>query len=191
MQRTYYMKIYTRKGDEGKTSLFGGGQYLKDDIRIEAYGTLDELNSFMGALMDNLPTEIDPSPLQSIQNQLFSISANLATAATASLPMDPIAPNDIQQIESYIDTMSDHVEPLKYFLLPGGHPVVSKAHICRTVCRRAERRLVSLNAQEAIRDPNLLAYINRVSDFFFAFARFSAKVLHVEEVHWKGRDQIG
>ncbi len=185
------MKIYTRKGDQGKTSLFGGGEYLKDDIRIEAYGTIDELNSFMGALMDSLTGSIDKSPLQKIQNQLFSISANLATASSAPLPMDPVDDDDIHQIERYIDEMTNNLEPLKYFLLPGGHPVVSNAHICRTVCRRAERRLVSLDAQESIRDPNLLAYINRVSDFFFAFARFTANVLHVEEVHWKGRDQNG
>lgn len=185
------MKIYTRKGDKGKTSLFGGGEYLKDDIRIEAYGTIDELNSFMGALIDSLPPSIDKSSLQEIQNQLFSISANLATASEAQLPMDTVEDIDIQRVEVYIDEMSGSLEPLKYFLLPGGHPVISNAHICRTVCRRAERRLVSLDAQEPIRDPNLLAYINRISDFFFAFARFTANMLHVEEVHWKGRDQNG
>lgn len=185
------MKIYTRKGDKGKTSLFGGGEYLKDDIRIEAYGTIDELNSFLGALMDSLPPSIDKSTLSGIQNQLFSISANLATAYEAPLPMDTVDDNDIRRIEEYIDEMSSGLPPLKYFLLPGGHPVISNAHICRTVCRRAERRLVSLDGQQPIRDPNLLPYINRVSDFLFAFARFSAKTLDVEEVHWKGRDQNG
>ena len=183
------MKIYTRKGDQGRTSLFGGGDYRKDDIRIEAYGTIDELNSFIGALADAVPAEIDTSSLFLIQNALFDIGANLATKQDCDLPMDTISESDIHTIEGYIDMMSGDLEPLRHFLLPGGHPIISKAHICRTICRRAERRLVSLDGIDALRDKNLLPYINRISDFFFVFGRFIAKRLNIQELHWKGRDQ--
>ena len=175
------MKIYTKKGDKGTTSLFGGGVFKKDYVRIEAYGTLDELNAHIGHLRDL--TEIQIPALTSIQNQLFNIGANLATKPGAKLPFPDLDKSIIAALELEIDQMEESLEALTNFILPGGHPQVSWCHICRTVCRRAERRLVTLANEEEI-DQVAIIYLNRLSDYLFVLARTIASRLGVKEVLW-------
>jgi cob(I)alamin adenosyltransferase len=181
------MKIYTKKGDKGTTSLFGGGIYRKDHIRIEAYGTLDELNSCIGHLRDLI--SIKTTTLSSVQHQLFNLGANLATKPGNKPPFPFIEESIINDLESEIGRMDERLEVLKNFILPVGHTQVSWCHICRTVCRRAERRLVTLANEEKI-DETAIIYLNRLSDYLFVLARTIADSLGVKEVAWdstKGR----
>lgn len=178
------MKIYTKRGDQGKTSLFGGGDYSKDYIRIEAYGTLDELNAFIGYLRDLGQITDQDAQLLSIQNQLFNLGANLATKPGNALPFSLLDGSEVHGIEQKIDQMEEQLETLKTFILPGGHPQVSWCHICRTVCRRAERRVVTLATEEEI-DPGLIIYLNRLSDYLFVLARTLTVVHGVREIKWQ------
>lgn len=175
------MKIYTKKGDKGTTSLFGGGVFRKDNIRIEAYGTLDELNANIGHLIDLV--EMNIPVLLSVQNELFNLGANLATKTGTKLPFPPLDHRTISDLEAEIDRMEEKLDVLRNFILPGGHPQVSWCHICRTVCRRAERRLVTLANEEEI-DPGAIIYLNRLSDFLFVLARTIGSSLGVKEVRW-------
>jgi cob(I)alamin adenosyltransferase len=175
------MKIYTKKGDKGTTSLFGGGVFKKDYVRIEAYGTLDEFNAYIGHLRDL--TGNQTPVLASVQNQLFNIGANLATKPGAKLPFPFLDESIITDLELEIDQMEEGLEILKNFILPVGHPQVSWCHICRTVCRRAERRLVTLANEEEI-DRTAIIYLNRLSDYLFVLARTIASNLGVKEVLW-------
>lgn len=182
------MKIYTKTGDAGDTGLFGGQRVRKDHTRIEAYGTLDELNANVGLLRDSQEDEVIREELFAVQNRLFSIGAYLATPPKAGKPSPILDLNeeDITNLEQAMDRMETALEPLRNFILPGGHVHVSYAHLARTVCRRAERMCVSMDAHETI-DPLALQYLNRLSDYFFVLGRYIAQQLGVEETPWKGR----
>ena len=178
-------KIYTKTGDTGETGLFGGKRVAKDHYRIEAYGTVDELNSFLGLVRDGLENEELRTELKAIQINLFNIGSSLASDPDKALPVPELADADIEQLEKAMDRMDEALPDLKNFILPGGHPVVSYCHIARTVCRRAERRVVALGHAEPT-DEKLLRYLNRLSDYLFMLARKVGQDLGVEEVKWEG-----
>lgn len=182
------MKIYTKTGDQGETGLFGGQRVRKDHARIEAYGTLDELNAFVGLLRDDVEAAAVRDLLFDVQNRLFSMGAYLATPPKEGKmpPVLSLDQADLDQLETTMDTMDAQLEPLRNFILPGGHRQVSYAHLARTICRRAERQCVSLQEQIDIH-PFLLQYLNRLSDYFFVLARYLAKTLGVNEIEWKAR----
>ena len=175
-------KLYTATGDEGQTSLAGGTRVAKDDIRIEAYGSVDELNAFIGLLdnLHNIPGDLKDF-LRVVQNKLFNIGAYLATpdAATAR----GLDAADVERLERAIDLLDAELPPLSNFVLPGGWRISSMAHVCRAVARRAERRVVALAASAQI-DSNVLVYLNRLSDYFFALARFNNIHNQIEENFW-------
>lgn len=181
------MKIYTKTGDKGITSLLGGNRVLKSNLRIEAYGTLDELNSFVGLLKDQDVNQKRAAFLKQIQDRLFTLGATLATGPGKEKVKKPdLLPADILALETEIDLMDQQLEPLKKFILPGGHPAVSISHLARTVCRRSERCVVHLNESEQV-DEITLQYLNRLSDYFFVLGRLIAKELGVKEVTWEPR----
>ncbi len=181
------MKIYTKGGDKGQTSLYGGRRISKDDIRIESYGTVDELNSHLGYLISVLPSDIDQKDLLiEIQNRLFTIGSNLASDPQKDLPVPDLNEEDILKLENAMDNMDSSLAPLRAFVLPGGSVANSAAHICRTVTRRAERRMISLASVEEV-NPILIKYINRLSDYFFVVSRYVAHVLSHEETEWVPR----
>ena len=178
--------IYTKTGDKGTTSLVGGKRVSKDDIRIEAYGSVDELNSFIG-ILDNLHNiqSDTKTMLRIIQNKLFNIGAYLATdfpIGTTSTAMG-LSDDDITKLEHAIDEIDAELPPLNAFVLPGGSRVSSFAHVCRTVARRCERRIITLSEKSHI-DPNVIKYINRLSDYFFVLARFNNIHNQIEEIFW-------
>lgn len=182
------MKIYTRTGDKGDTGLLGGARVPKDDPRIEAYGTVDELNSHVGMLRD-LAAPHETELLFGMQQTLFAIGSQLASSnaeETARFRVPAITEGDISALEQAMDRMDAGLEPMRNFILPGGHPAISQAHICRTVCRRAERRVVALSVQVPV-DPTLIRYLNRASDLFFMLARHLAHVHGVPDTPWKPR----
>ncbi len=188
------MKIYTGTGDRGKTSLFSGERLSKADERIDAYGDVDELNSTMGALAAWLPDELGraKSEVERIQSLLFSLGAVLATSAD-SPSMDVltrVGREDEAFLEAAIDRMEAEMTPLAGFILPGGHRCAAWAHVARTVCRRAERKVVRLAAQESGQVPadgleHELVFLNRVSDYLFVLARYCNHVLGVKEEPWR------
>ncbi len=181
------MKIYTKTGDKGETSLFGGERVSKDDLRIEAYGTVDELNAIIGtarAFNDNMQVDVI---LGGIQEQLFVLGADLATpssAANAAIPR--ITADDAVSLEKKIDEIEKELTPLKSFVLPGGSKSGSLLHNARTVCRRAERRVVSLRKTNGASQESAV-YLNRLSDFLFVLARFANKTSKVSETLWNTR----
>jgi cob(I)alamin adenosyltransferase len=180
------MKIYTKTGDGGTTSLAGGRRVKKNDIRIEAYGTVDELNSFVGLLAEqDIPVK-DLELLLQIQNKLFSVGASLATDTQdkEKIAVYSISDSDIAQIEERMDEINGYLIPPNGFVLPGGSPDAAMAHICRTVCRRAERRITDLKETADV-DKNILRYINRLSDYFFVLARFVIFFQKKQEFFWK------
>lgn len=181
------MKIYTKTGDLGETALFGGRRVLKSHLRVDAYGTVDELNSYVGWLRD----VVEPLPVRDllahIQHRLFTVGAHLAADPQKSLPTPDLLPQDIQVLEQAMDTMDGELPPLKNFILPGGHPTVSVCHVCRTVCRRAERLVVALHETDVV-EAIVLQYLNRLSDYFFVLARRLALELGADEVVWKSRE---
>ncbi len=161
------MKIYTKTGDKGQTSLLGGKRLPKNDIRIEAYGNVDELNSYIGVLRDSYIDEKVNSQLVDVQDRLFTIGSTLAAAGdTSKFKIPHINENDILILEKAIDSMNDELEPMRNFILPGGCLPASHAHVCRTVCRRAERRCVELASAEDVPEI-IIKYLNRLSDYFF------------------------
>ena len=178
------MKIYTKTGDDGTTSLFSGGRVSKSHLRVEAYGTVDELNSQIGvvrALEPSMPTQ---RQLTKIQEHLFRLGADLAT------PMDSkaewlvrIETTEIEFLEYRIDQYTDELEPLKHFILPGGSLVAAHLHVARTVCRRAERLVVALAEYEAVNEQALI-YLNRLSDWFFTAARYENHQADISETQW-------
>jgi cob(I)alamin adenosyltransferase len=182
-------KIYTKTGDRGKTSLIGGTKVAKNDLRIEAYGSIDELNSFLGLLRDQLDAGRGKTTLGEIQDRLFTIGATLARdpEKETSLKIPDLHETDVAFLEQEIDAMESELPEMKSFLLPGGHVAVSTAHICRTVCRRAERNCVSLSASGALVEPLILVYLNRLSDYLFVLARFIGHQLGASEVPWHPR----
>ncbi len=178
------MKIYTKKGDVGETSLFGGKRLPKSDLRIEAYGTVDELNSWIGLLRDVTEDNWQKELLKEIQDRLFTIGSELAAESTHQrIKMPDLHESDVEVLEKAIDKMDEQLTRLRSFILPGGHVFVSYCHLARTVCRRAERLCVALNQVSAL-PPFILKYMNRLSDFLFTLARKMVKDLGVEEVNW-------
>lgn len=179
-------KIYTKTGDRGETSLFGGMRLPKHHVRIEAYGTVDELNAFIGALLDHDEVSIQKDILSQIQARLFTIGSNLASDPNKEMITPGLVENDITILENAIDQMNEELEPLKQFILPGGHPAVSACHIVRTVSRRAERRVVALSVDSKV-DEMIIRYLNRLSDYAFVLARFVAAKNDIEELKWQAR----
>jgi cob(I)alamin adenosyltransferase len=182
-------KIYTKTGDKGFTSLIGGTKVAKSDARIETYGTVDELNSWIGLIRDQLPAEDLREDLKEIQDRLFTIGSSLATDGEKEpkMKLPDLHDEDIHLLEERIDEMTAALPPMKSFILPGGHPTVSSLHITRCVCRRAERLAVSLQESGLFVDQKVIQYLNRLSDYLFTLARFAAKLLQAEEVPWKPR----
>ena len=180
------MKIYTKTGDKGDTSLFGGQRVPKDALRIEAYGTVDELNSVLGlALSESTNLDIREI-LTSIQTRLFEVGADLATPRSVEKKqVRRVELRDVQQLEKIIDTLERELKPLKSFILPGGSGAASKLHFARTVCRRAERVVVRLSRNEDIGEA-IIMYLNRLSDLLFVLARYTNSISKVPEVKWKG-----
>lgn len=178
-------KLYTKTGDKGTTSLLGGKKVSKADLRIESYGNVDELNSFLGHLKDQEAVENRlKQQLYWIQEHLFTIGSILATEEDfKGFELPRITETEVKQLEVWIDKFDGEVEPLKNFILPGGHPAVSLTHICRTVCRRTERSIISL-ANNAEVDQVILQFMNRLSDYLFIFARVLSKLLKTPEIPW-------
>lgn len=180
-------KIYTKTGDKGQTALFGGRRVPKSHLRVDAYGTVDELNSFIGLLRDGLTDATVRQMLYDIQHRLFTVGAHLASDPEKALPTPDLLPDDIEALEQAMDHMDESLPPLRNFILPGGHPSVSHCHICRTVSRRAERLVVALlESGEPVEDA-VLQYLNRLSDYFFMLSRHLAQTLGAEEVIWNAR----
>ncbi len=181
------MKIYTKTGDKGQTSLIGGTRVPKHHERIEAYGTVDELNAFIGLLRDHLEAEDDNRKyLLSIQEKLFRVEAHLAEdpAGVKTRMMPELDEEDILFLEQQMDTINAQLPELNHFILPGGHKVVSYCHIARTVCRRAERICTRLSAAHQV-DELDLRYLNRLSDYFFMLGRYYTHHYKAEEILWK------
>jgi len=178
------MKIYTKKGDKGKSQLFGGSIVNKDNVRLECYGTIDELNSFIGLLKDYVEEKKIKEVLHDIQLKLFSIGSILASAGDKNFSEKvKIEKKDVEYIEFEIDKLNEYLPDLKNFIIPGGHKVSSYCHVCRSICRRAERRISELNNQHKI-NPYILSYINRLSDFFFVLSRHIKHSDNIEETYW-------
>ncbi len=166
------LKVYTRTGDQGTTALFGAGKVSKTNVRVQAYGEVDELNAVVGVVRSSNPPEPLPDQLRVISEWLFTLGADLATPRSASLTVARISPQYTQQLEQWIDQFEEQLPPLKHFILPGGLPSAAYLHLARTVCRRAERAIVALAEREDI-GPDILPFINRLSDFFFVAARWA------------------
>ena len=182
------MKVYTKTGDKGTTSLIGGTRVPKNNVRLEAYGSVDELNANLGMIRSySIPAE-SAKELIRIQDILFVVGANLATDTTVSdlKQKMPCTPDDIEFLEKAIDRMDEELPPLDSFVLPGGSPAVSACHISRTVCRRVERRILDMGETIEI-DEVLMRYINRLSDYLFVLSRKLAHDLHIEEIKWVPR----
>lgn len=179
------MKIYTKTGDDGTTGLIGGVRVKKSDAQIEAYGTVDELNSHLGLLRDSFLNSATQEQLIIIQNQLFVIGSHLATAEKGTKMALPELESDaIEQLEAWMDDMDSNLKALQHFILPGGHPISSYAQIARCVCRRAERRIVEMD-EDVHRFTQEIKYINRLSDYLFILARFILQEFGKEEVKWE------
>ncbi|MFT6503475.1 MAG: cob(I)alamin adenosyltransferase [Crocinitomicaceae bacterium] len=181
------MKVYTKKGDSGTTQLIGGTRVVKSSMRIEAYGTVDELNSYLGLIRDQSVTETQEEQLLEIQDRLFTMGSLLATDPKGTkMKLPQLQDSDIENLENWIDEMEETLEPMTSFVLPGGHTTVSFCHIARCVCRRAERIVVDLNENEKI-EPIILTYLNRLSDYMFVLSRKLTLDLKANEIPWKPR----
>lgn len=181
------MKVYTKKGDKGKTGLIGGTRVPKHSLRIDAYGTVDELNSYLGLLRDRALDEKFTAEIIYIQDRLFTMGSWLALdPEKGKMELPELYAADIERLEQGIDEMESKIEPMKFFVLPGGHETVSFCHITRCVCRRAER-LVSELSETTDLNPLILAYLNRLSDYLFVYGRFVTAALEVPEIPWKPR----
>ena len=183
------MKIYTKAGDEGKTSLIGGSKVPKSHIRIESYGTVDELNSFVGLLSDLVNDAGVKVILKEVQDRLFTVGSSLACDPDKEphLKIPDLKQEDIVFLEQHIDAMNEVLEPMKSFILPGGHQAISTAHIARCVCRRAERWCVNLQEEELFVEPMVIQYLNRLSDYLFVLARYIGHLNGVADQPWKPR----
>jgi len=185
------MKIYTKTGDKGTTALFGGTRVSKHHIRIDSYGTIDELNAWLGLIRDQEIASHSKKLLAVIQDKLFTIGAILATdpekallkSGKERLNIPKINASDIELLEMEMDAMNESLPPMTHFILPGGHTTVSYCHIARTVCRRAERMATQLFEKEPFEE-NVLSYINRLSDYLFVLARKLSKDLKADEIKW-------
>ncbi|MCC6600281.1 MAG: cob(I)yrinic acid a,c-diamide adenosyltransferase [Crocinitomicaceae bacterium] len=182
------MKIYTKTGDKGTTGLLGGTRVPKHHLRIESYGNVDELNSYIGLLRDLCESPDYQSVLLVIQENLFTLGSHLALAPghSGKMKLPVLAQDDVKSLEMAIDNMEKNLPTMKNFILPGGHPVVSHCHIARCVCRRAERAVSALNEVEQL-EPVLMIYLNRLSDFLFVLSRTLSLELGSKEIPWKPR----
>ncbi len=178
-------KIYTRTGDAGETGLFGGGRVSKDDLRVRAYGTIDELNAAIGVARAGAPPPEIEGVLERLQHQLFDLGAELATPerVAAAARISPTTPDRVEALERDIDRYEALLPPLRQFVLPGGTPVAAALHQARTVARRAEREIVSLAGREPV-NPELLKYVNRLSDLLFVLARAANHAAGRPDVVW-------
>jgi cob(I)alamin adenosyltransferase len=183
------MKIYTKTGDLGKTSLIGGTKVAKSHIRIDTYGTVDELNSYIGLLSDHLIDAKTKQVLREIQDRLFTIGSSLACDPDKEpmMKIPDLKESDINFLEKEIDAMNDQLPPMKFFVLPGGHVAISTAHVTRCICRRAERCCVNMMEHELFVDPLVIKYLNRLSDYLFILSRYIGHQLNVPETPWKPR----
>jgi cob(I)alamin adenosyltransferase len=182
-------KIYTKTGDNGRTALIGGTKVFKSDLRIETYGTVDELNSHIGLVIDYTPDEKQRNVLKAVQNRLFVIGSSLACdpEKETGMHIPDLKEDDVTLLEEEIDHITEQLPVMKHFILPGGHAAVSSTHIARCVCRRTERLCVNMLQHELFVDPLIIKYLNRLSDYLFVLARFTAQELHVPEITWKAR----
>lgn len=179
-------KVYTKTGDDGTTSLNSGLRVKKHHIRVAAYGSIDELNAWVGLIRDTTADILDREFLIMLQNHLMVLGTQLSTVREEDLPtdfIDPINDSYILEIENEIDRISMDLPPLKNFVLPGGHPLVSYSHLARCVCRRAERHITELNANERV-SPYIVAFVNRLSDYFFVLSRKFTCDLDLDENKW-------
>ncbi len=189
------MKLYTRGGDTGETSLFGGDRVRKDDARIWAYGEVDELNSALGLAVAELSDDDTRSRLRRVQSELFDVCAELATPdldtnASRSRSVPRVGQDEVDALERWIDELEAEVAPLTSFILPGGSRAAATLHLARTICRRAERRVVAFGAEVPL-SPVLVRYLNRLSDLLFALARAANARAGVAEPVWIGRERAG
>jgi len=182
-------KIYTKTGDLGKTSLIGGTKVLKSHLRIESYGTVDELNSYIGLVNDMITDEHSRLVLKEIQDRLFTIGSSLACDPDKEtlMKIPDLKETDITALENEIDKMNEILPAMKSFILSGGHPAVSTTHVVRCVCRRAERICVHMQEEDLFIEPLVIKYLNRLSDYLFVLARYIGHLLNVPEVPWKPR----
>jgi cob(I)alamin adenosyltransferase len=181
------MKIYTKTGDEGETSLFGGKRVKKFDLRIDAYGTSDELNSWIGLIRDQKIEDRYLKMLLEVQDRIFTLGAQLAADPDKpKLKMPKIAIEDVTQLEKWMDEMDETLPAMTHFTLPGGHPIVSYCHIARCVCRRCERLVIELSEEAAV-EPLIIQYLNRLSDFLFVLGRKLGQDLSATEAYWYPR----
>ncbi len=183
------MKIYTKTGDAGKTSLIGGTKVLKSDPRIEAYGTVDELNSYLGVVSDFTEDDHAKTILKEIQDRLFTIGSELACdpQKATKMKLPDLHESDVELLEKEMDNMDSELPPMKNFILPGGMPAVSFMHVARCVCRRAERCAVNLNIHDGNVDPLIIKYLNRLSDYLFMLSRYTGMKNNAPEIIWKAR----
>ncbi len=182
-------KIYTKTGDLGKTSLIGGTKVSKGNIRIETYGTIDELNSYIGLVSDHCKDGDSKNILKEIQDRLFTIGSSLACdpEKETKLKIPDLKETDVELLENEIDKMNEVLPEMKHFILPGGDVAVSTTHIARCVCRRAERWCVNMQEQNLFVEPLIIKYLNRLSDYLFVLARYMGHLLLVNELAWKPR----
>ena len=183
------LKIYTKTGDLGKTSLIGGTKVPKSHLRIETYGTTDELNSYIGLVIDHISEEPVKIILKEIQDRLFTIGSSLACDPDKEplMKIPDLKETDILLLENEIDKMNELLPVMKFFILPGGHPAVSTTHVARCVCRRAERLCVNMQEHDLFVEPLVIKYLNRLSDYLFVLCRYVGHRLGVEEIPWKPR----
>lgn len=182
------MKIYTKTGDSGETSLIGGSRVSKSHLRIHTYGTIDELNSHMGLVGDQPVNSSRIDKIKEIQNCLFVIGSILALEPGTEANLPQLKEENIEFLENFIDELDKDLPEMKNFVLPGGHVSVSTAHVARAVCRRAERWVVQLNTEEQV-DAQIIKYLNRLSDFLFVLSRKNTMELNVKETPWKPQKQ--
>jgi len=183
------MKIYTKTGDKGETGLFGGERVSKNSPRINAYGTVDELNSFIGFTITEVKDEKVKKGLNEIQNKLFTVGTDLATPDTEKnkkLKIKRTPPEYAAEMENLIDTYTEKLEELRNFILPGGSKGAALLHICRTICRRAEREVVVLNDKAKI-GKNIIIFLNRLSDLFFVLSRYENKISNIPDIIWNSK----
>jgi cob(I)alamin adenosyltransferase len=183
------LKIYTKTGDLGKTSLIGGTKVPKSHLRIESYGTIDELNSYIGLVSDHSGDEYTKSIIKEIQDRLFTVGSSLACDPDKEplMKIPDLKETDVELLEKEIDRMNETLPPMKFFIIPGGHVAVSTTHVARCICRRAERLCVNMQEHDLFVDPLVIKYINRLSDYLFVLARYTGHLLGVAELPWRPR----
>ncbi|WP_100076885.1 cob(I)yrinic acid a,c-diamide adenosyltransferase [Chryseobacterium camelliae] len=189
------MKIYTKTGDKGQTALYGGTRVSKASARVESYGNIDELNSFIGIAKSHIEDAEVLRQLKKIQFDLFTVGSEAATPADklmlangkSRLPL-VISETETEELEQWMDAFDEQLEPLQYFILPGGGKAATFLHAARTICRRSERSLVFLNESEEVR-PELIKYLNRLSDYLFVLARYVSKINHEPEEYWNPNER--